>query len=176
MRRMSIVVSSGLILFIAACNAPPESQPPTATASATLFEGARLITGDEVPPVEDSAFLVQDGKFTSVGRRGEVHAPQGTARVDLTGKTVLHLRVHRQGDDPDRNREGEPDRRDQDQRRQDRRRHDYIRRERHLHGDAGRLHLHLQDDVGGSDRVDAQRDGHRDGEGDSQAGEVVRHG
>jgi hypothetical protein len=27
-----------------------------------------------------------------------------------------------------------------------------------------------------SDRVDAQRDGHCDGEGDSQAGEVVRHG
>ena len=67
----------------------PASQPPAAAGSATLFEGARLITGDEAPPIEDSAFVVQDGKFTSVGRRGEVQAPEGAARVDLTGKTVM---------------------------------------------------------------------------------------
>ena len=89
MRRMSNVILSGLILFVAACAAPPASQPPAAARSATLFEGARLITGDEAPPIEDSAFVVQDGKFTSVGRRGEVQAPEGAARVDLTGKTVM---------------------------------------------------------------------------------------
>jgi imidazolonepropionase-like amidohydrolase len=89
MRRMSIAVLSGLILFIAACAAPPEGQPPQATARAIVFEGARLITGDEAPPIEDSAFVVQDGKFASVGRRGEVQAPQGAARIDLTGKTVM---------------------------------------------------------------------------------------
>jgi imidazolonepropionase-like amidohydrolase len=90
MRRMSIVVPSSLVLFllIPAC-AAPESPPPPATASATVFEGARLITGDEALPIEDSAFVVQDGKFTSVGRRGEVQAPAGAARVDLTGKTVM---------------------------------------------------------------------------------------
>ena len=89
MRRMSIVLLSCLIVFVAACAAPPASQPPAAPGSATLFEGARLITGDEAPPIEDSAFLVQDGKFISVGRRGEVQAPEGVARVDLTGKTVM---------------------------------------------------------------------------------------
>ena len=89
MRRTSVVVLSCLILFVAACAAPRESEPPAATASATLFEGARLITGDEALPTEDSAFVVQDGKFTSVGRRGEVQAPAGAARVDLTGKTVM---------------------------------------------------------------------------------------
>jgi imidazolonepropionase-like amidohydrolase len=89
MRRMPIMVLSGLILFIAACNPPPANQPPAATASATLFEGARLITGDEAPPIEDSAFVVREGKFTFVGRRGEVHVAEGTARVDLTGKTVM---------------------------------------------------------------------------------------
>ena len=77
MRRMSNVILSGLILFVAACAAPPASQPTAAARSATLFEGARLITGDEASPIEDSAFVVQDGKFTSVGRRGEVHAPEG---------------------------------------------------------------------------------------------------
>ena len=89
MRRMSLVVLSGLILLITACAAPRESQPSAATAGATLFEGARLITGDEAPPIEDSAFVVQDGKFMSVGRRGEVRAPERAARVDLTGKTVM---------------------------------------------------------------------------------------
>ena len=89
MRPMSILVLSGLILFIAACSAPPGGQPPVATARATVFEGARLITGDEAPAIEDSAFVVQDGRFASVGRRGEVQAPQGAARVDLTGKTVM---------------------------------------------------------------------------------------
>jgi N-acyl-D-aspartate/D-glutamate deacylase len=89
MRRVPIMVLSGLILFIAACDAPPANQPPAATASATLFEGARLITGDEAPPVEDSAFVVREGKFTSVGRRGEVKVAEGTARVDLTGKTIM---------------------------------------------------------------------------------------
>jgi hypothetical protein len=56
MRRLPIMVLSRLILFIAACNAPP-----AATASATVFEGAQLITGDEAPPIEDTAFVVRDG-------------------------------------------------------------------------------------------------------------------
>jgi imidazolonepropionase-like amidohydrolase len=86
---MANVILSGLILFVAACAAPPASQLPAAAHSATLFEGARLITGGEAPPIEDSAFVVQDGRFTSVGRRGEVKVREGVARVDLTGKTVM---------------------------------------------------------------------------------------
>jgi imidazolonepropionase-like amidohydrolase len=90
MRRTSNVILPGLMLFVAACAAPPASQQRSAgTAGVTLFEGARLIAGDEAPPIEDSAFLVQDGQFTLVGRRGEVQAPEGAARVDLTGKTVM---------------------------------------------------------------------------------------
>src|SRR3970040_2242496 len=89
MRRMSIVILSGLMLFVAACASPPASQRSAAAGSATLFEGARLITGDEAAPIEDSAFVVQDGKFVSVGRRGEVQVPEGAARIDLTGKTVM---------------------------------------------------------------------------------------
>ena len=89
MRRMSNAILSGLILCVAACASGPASQPPAAAGSATLFEGARLITGDEAPPIEDSAFVVQNGQFTSVGRRGDLQAPKGAARVDLTGKTVM---------------------------------------------------------------------------------------
>ena len=89
MRRVSSVILSGLSLVVAACAAPPASQPAVAAGSATLFEGARLIIGDESAPIEDSAFVVQDDRFTSIGRRGDVQAPEGVARVDLTGKTVI---------------------------------------------------------------------------------------
>jgi imidazolonepropionase-like amidohydrolase len=89
MRQMSNVILAGLILLVAACAAPPTSQPPAAAQSAVLFEGARLITGDGTAPTEDSAFVVEDGTFTAVGRRGQVQAPEGAARVDLTGKTVM---------------------------------------------------------------------------------------
>jgi len=55
----------------------------------TFFEGARLILGDGKAPIENSAFIVENSRFTSVGRKGEVQPPAGAARVDLTGKTVI---------------------------------------------------------------------------------------
>jgi len=64
-------------------------QGPAGSAAVTLYEGARLITGDGGAPIEISAFLVERGRFTRVGRRGDVQAPSGAARVDLTGKTVI---------------------------------------------------------------------------------------
>jgi imidazolonepropionase-like amidohydrolase len=57
--------------------------------AATLVEGARLIVGDSNPPIESSAFLIENGRFTRVGRKGELQAPAGASRVDLTGKTVI---------------------------------------------------------------------------------------
>ena len=53
------------------------------------FEGARLIDGNGGAPVERSAFLVEDGILAWVGAPGEREAPEGAARVDLTGKTVI---------------------------------------------------------------------------------------
>ena len=64
----------------------PPSSPTIALARRHPFEGARLITGGDAAPIEDSAFVVQDHVFC--GRRGEVQAPEG-ACVDLTGKTVM---------------------------------------------------------------------------------------
>ena len=57
--------------------------------SAILFEGARLIAGDGLPPTENSAFLVEGARFTRVGRKGQIPLPAGATRVDLTGKTVI---------------------------------------------------------------------------------------
>lgn len=83
----SVVLLAAIAL--GAAPSPPQS------AQVTLFEGARLITGnvgdpgEDVEVIENSAFLVEGGRFTRVGRRGEVRPPEGAARVDLTGKTVM---------------------------------------------------------------------------------------
>jgi imidazolonepropionase-like amidohydrolase len=77
-------------LLLAGTSVPKAGQQRTGTTTrATLYEGARLITGDGGAPIENSAFLVEGTKFSRVGRKGELKAPPGAARVDLTGKTVI---------------------------------------------------------------------------------------
>src|SRR6185295_2852266 len=71
-------------LLTAACSRPA----PSPESSATVFEGARLIT-DGSTVLENSAFVIDNGKITAVGRKGDVTAPPGAAHVDLTGKTVI---------------------------------------------------------------------------------------
>jgi imidazolonepropionase-like amidohydrolase len=63
-----------------------EAQQP---AAVTVYEGARLIAGDGSAAVENAAFIVENGRFTGVGRKGQLKVPAGAARVDLTGKTVM---------------------------------------------------------------------------------------
>src|SRR5258708_28866153 len=57
--------------------------------SITVFEGARLIVGDGSAAIENSAFIVENNRFIRIGRRGQLLAPTGAPRVDLTGKTVM---------------------------------------------------------------------------------------
>ena len=78
-------------LFLAACSTPVRNP------GVTVFEGARLITGDGSAPIENSAFIVENDRFTSVGRRGELEIPAGAAHVDLTGKTVMPTLVDLHG-------------------------------------------------------------------------------
>ncbi len=59
------------------------------SATAVLYEGARLIIGDSSSPIESGAFVVQNGKITAIGTKGAVTARAGATRVDLTGKTVM---------------------------------------------------------------------------------------
>jgi len=76
-----------LLLGLAGCASKNEVAP--APGGQVLFEGARLIDGNGGAAIEDSAFLIENNKFTMVGKKGQVQAPAGTARVDLTGKTVM---------------------------------------------------------------------------------------
>ena len=62
--------------------------------NAVVYEGARLIIGDTTAPIENGAFVVQNGRFTAVGRRGAVTVPAGAMHVDLTGKTVMPAMVN----------------------------------------------------------------------------------
>ena len=57
--------------------------------NAVIYEGARLIIGDASAPIENGAFVVQNGHIIAIGVRGTIGAPDGAARVDLTGKTVM---------------------------------------------------------------------------------------
>jgi len=69
-------------------------QAQTRTA---VYEGARLITGDGRAPIENSAFVVVNDRFTQVGRKGTVNVPAGAVHVDLTGKTVMPGKVDTHG-------------------------------------------------------------------------------
>ena len=84
-----IAVLISLTLFLAtACSTPATVETPPADP-VTVFEGARLIVGDGSGPIEDAAFVVQNGQFTGVGASGQLNVPAGAQRVDLTGKTVM---------------------------------------------------------------------------------------
>lgn len=82
----AIVLSIGATVTLSSQGQP---QP-----GATLFEGARLITGDGTAPIENSAFVVQNDKITSVGRRGQIRALAGASRIDLSGKTVMPAMIN----------------------------------------------------------------------------------
>jgi imidazolonepropionase-like amidohydrolase len=88
-------------LTLMACGQAPEqggessAATPAATAASAAagpimaFEGARLIIGDGLAPIDDGMFLVADGLFVGVGAAGSIPVPSGATRVDLTGMTVM---------------------------------------------------------------------------------------
>jgi imidazolonepropionase-like amidohydrolase len=81
-KRLSTFLVAAVLALIAGASG-------TKAQTATIFEGARLITGDGSAPIEDSAFVIEAGRITAVDRRSDVRAPAGAQRIDLTGKTVI---------------------------------------------------------------------------------------
>ena len=77
-----------LVGFLTGSPETASGRAPQATEAAHWFEGATLVIGDGTPPVENAAFLVEDGVFSWVGESGDRIAPGSATRVDLTGKTV----------------------------------------------------------------------------------------
>jgi imidazolonepropionase-like amidohydrolase len=95
LKRISSYLPVVAVLLLAATWSAQTQTPPR--NGVTVFEGARLITGDGTAPIENSAFIVQNNQFTAVGRRGELQVPAGAARVDLTGKTGMPAKVDLHG-------------------------------------------------------------------------------
>ena len=94
--RLSLYLLVVTSLFGApACS--PRLEEQSGRTGVTVFEGARLITGDGSGPIENSAFIVENNQFNAVGRKGELPVPAGATRVDLTGKTVMPAKVDMHG-------------------------------------------------------------------------------
>jgi imidazolonepropionase-like amidohydrolase len=58
-------------------------------AVAVVFEGARLLTGERRPPIEDAALVVTAGRITAAGPRAAITAPAGATVIDVRGKTIM---------------------------------------------------------------------------------------
>ena len=89
MRYAGAIVLLAAWFTLAGCSSPAADPPASPAGRAILFEGAMLIVGDGSDPIERSSFLIRDDSIAAVGRQGEVEAPAGAMRVDLTGKTVI---------------------------------------------------------------------------------------
>ena len=73
-----------LLLPLSGCAASDEGASSTAIA----FEGARVIVGDGTA-IASATIVVDGGRITSVGAAGDVDVPEGAARMDLSGKTII---------------------------------------------------------------------------------------
>jgi imidazolonepropionase-like amidohydrolase len=65
---------------------PAGAQAP---GGVTVFEGARVITGEATAPIENATIVVDGARITQVGPSASIKAPAGAARVNLAGKTVM---------------------------------------------------------------------------------------
>ncbi|WP_413810657.1 amidohydrolase family protein [Streptomyces sp. OE57] len=67
------------------------------SANTTYFHGAHVITGDGRTVIADAGIVVDDGVIVDIGPQDLLTVPEGAARVDLTGKTVMPTIVNPHG-------------------------------------------------------------------------------
>lgn len=75
------------LLASSACSAPTP-EPGSDAITGTVYEGARVIVGDG-QVIENATFVVDDGRFVSVGAAGDMEVAATAERVDLAGMTVM---------------------------------------------------------------------------------------
>jgi imidazolonepropionase-like amidohydrolase len=91
------LVLSVFLLALAGCSWQSEAPQEPPPSSATVFEGARLIVGDESAPIENAQFVVDNGTLTQIAGAGDLQVPEGAARVNLAGKTVMPAIINAHG-------------------------------------------------------------------------------
>jgi len=87
MRRMKAAAVATVALGVLAAFAGP------AIGQTTVFEGARLIVGNESAPIENATLVVEGARITQAGRAADVRVPAGATRVSLAGKTVMPMMI-----------------------------------------------------------------------------------
>ena len=79
------LAAMALMVFLAGCGteAGKEADGKAAPAGGdtSYFFGARIIPGNGSPAMEDMSFIVNGGKFTTIGKRSEVVPPKGANRI-----------------------------------------------------------------------------------------------
>src|SRR5262249_22865544 len=92
------LAAMALIGFLAGCGteAGKEADGKAAPAGgdASYFFGARIIPGNGTPAMEDMSFIVSGGKFVTIGKRREGKPPKGSARIEVTGRTVTPVFIN----------------------------------------------------------------------------------
>src|SRR5690349_19677012 len=90
-----------LVSFLAGCgdtggsgDTKADGKQAAAGSDTSWFFGGRFIPGDGSPAIEEATFLVTNGKFVSIGKKGEVAPPKGSNRVELTGRTVTPVFIN----------------------------------------------------------------------------------
>src|SRR5690606_22472142 len=92
--------------MLAASLAAPQQASAQAPGAGTLaFTGARLIDGSGSEPIENAVLVVENGRVAAAGPENAVRVPDGAARIDAAGKTIVpgfvnghgHVQVEQNG-------------------------------------------------------------------------------
>ena len=89
---MALLVLAGL----------PAARPLAQAADVALI-GARVVDGAGRAPLEEAVVLIGGGRILAVGAAADVQVPDGAARVDVSGKTIIPglINAHAHLDDGD---------------------------------------------------------------------------
>jgi imidazolonepropionase-like amidohydrolase len=93
-RYTELIIAVTLFSILAACSSEASRDGERPAADRSFFFGGRLIPGDGSAPIEEATFIVENGKITSIGGKGELSPPEGSARMDITGQTIIPVLVN----------------------------------------------------------------------------------
>ena len=96
-RYRQFLVAVALISSLTACGGPEPaktSEKAAAGADVTYFFNLKLVPGDGSQAADDTVFVSENGKIKAMGKKGEVKPPQGAARADLNGETIMPVFVN----------------------------------------------------------------------------------
>ena len=92
-RRMNVIAFAATVAMAlhGGSAAPALGQAPA--TGITVFEGARLIVGNDSVPIENATLVVDGTRIAQAGRAADIRAPAGAGRVSLAGKTVMPMLI-----------------------------------------------------------------------------------